>query len=236
MLLKATTKDVIYLIGFNMNKKCIKCKTNITSKWYSGPLCRKCYRKNIYQYKGRPNSVKKCLTCDKHFEDNTYSQNAKYCCKKCYNVKVRNEYVRKKDIHKKCMNCKNIFTANINNKNFCGRKCYMKYYKSTVILSFSEKIKHRLRSRLSKAIHGNYRTGSAVRDLGCSIADLKKHLESKFKCGMSWDNYGQWHIDHVKPLSKFNLTDKKELKKACHYSNLQPLWAKDNLRKGSIDE
>ena len=90
-----------------------------------------------------------------------------------------------------------------------------------------------LRSRLNKAIKKDYKIGSAVRDLGCSIEELKKHLESKFKPGMSWDNYGQWHIDHVKPLSKFDLINYNELKKACHYSNLQPMWAKDNLSKNN---
>jgi len=90
-----------------------------------------------------------------------------------------------------------------------------------------------LRSRLSKAIKNNFKSGSAVRDLGCSIEELKRHLESQFTEGMGWDNYGKWHIDHIKPLSSFNLTKAEELKKACHFSNLQPLWAKDNLKKGN---
>jgi len=95
------------------------------------------------------------------------------------------------------------------------------------------KIARNLRSRLNKAIRGEYKTGSAVRDLGCSIAEFKVYLESKWQDGMNWDNYGQWHIDHIKPLSKFNLTDPEELKKACYYTNLQPMWETDNLRKSS---
>lgn len=88
-----------------------------------------------------------------------------------------------------------------------------------------------LRRRLWKAIKYNQKSGSAIRDLGCSIKELKIYLESKFKAGMSWENYGEWHIDHVKPLSKFNLRNKEEFKKACSYMNLQPLWAKENLSK-----
>jgi len=69
--------------------------------------------------------------------------------------------------------------------------------------------------------------------IGCSIEELIKHLESKFKSGMSWENYGKWHIDHIRPLSKFDLSDENQLKEACHYSNLQPLWAFENLSKGA---
>ena len=91
-----------------------------------------------------------------------------------------------------------------------------------------------LRRRLRCALKGNYKTGSAVKDLGCSIDELKSYLESKFLSGMSWDNYGfyGWHIDHIKPLASFDLTDRKQFLEACHYKNLQPLWAKDNLIKG----
>jgi len=90
-----------------------------------------------------------------------------------------------------------------------------------------------LRTRLRHAIRGNFKSGSAVEDLGCSIDELKSYLESKFLPGMSWDNWSKdgWHIDHIKPLASFDLTDHKQLLEACHYTNLQPLWANDNLSK-----
>lgn len=94
------------------------------------------------------------------------------------------------------------------------------------------RIAKNLRIRLSIAVRKNQKTGSAVRDLGCTIPELKTYLESKFAPGMSWDNYGEWHIDHIKPLCQFNLSEESELKAACHYTNLQPLWASDNLSKG----
>jgi len=90
-----------------------------------------------------------------------------------------------------------------------------------------------LRLRLYHALNHNFKSGSAVRDLGCSISGLKLHLESKFQPDMTWDNYGEWHIDHIKPLSKFDLTDRDQLLEACHYTNLQPLWAEENLKKGN---
>jgi hypothetical protein len=97
------------------------------------------------------------------------------------------------------------------------------------------KLRKNLRARLKVALRGNYKTGSAIRDLGCSVEFLKQYLESKFTPGMTWENYGKrgWHIDHVTALAKFDILNPDELKKAVHYTNLQPLWAIDNLRKGS---
>jgi len=94
------------------------------------------------------------------------------------------------------------------------------------------KIKVNLRGRLYKAVKGLTKIGSAVKDLGCTVEELKNHLENKFTENMSWDNYGKWHIDHIKPLSIFDLEDRTEFRAACHYTNLQPLWAKDNMSKG----
>jgi hypothetical protein len=69
--------------------------------------------------------------------------------------------------------------------------------------------------------------------IGCSPEFLKEYLENQFAEGMSWDNHGQysWHIDHIIPLSSAK-TD-EEIYKLCHYTNLQPLWAEDNLRKSN---
>lgn len=93
------------------------------------------------------------------------------------------------------------------------------------------KLRRLLRDRLRKALKKSYKNGSAVNDLGCSIEFFKEYLESKFLEGMNWSNHGEWHIDHVKPLCLFDLSDREQLLMACHYTNLQPLWAKDNLTK-----
>jgi hypothetical protein len=71
--------------------------------------------------------------------------------------------------------------------------------------------------------------------VGYSIDTLKTHLETQFRNGMSWDNYGKWHIDHIKPISKFKITDVhcQEFKECWALSNLQPLWATDNIKKGA---
>ena len=101
--------------------------------------------------------------------------------------------------------------------------------------NIQHRLKQILRERMRKAFKRNQKTGSAVKDLGCSIEQLKKHLESKFLPNMTWTNYGPdgWHIDHIIPLTKFNLSDRNEFLKACHYTNLQPLWAIDNIKKSN---
>lgn len=89
-----------------------------------------------------------------------------------------------------------------------------------------------LRTRISNFLKGvGEKQGSAVKDLGCSIEEFKLHLESKFIEGMSWENKGKWHVDHIIPLCKFDLSKRDDFLKACHYTNMQPLWAIDNLRK-----
>ena len=116
-----------------------------------------------------------------------------------------------------------------------NREYFNSYVKERKRVDVNFKLGMYLRSRTHKAIVRGQRGGSAVQDLGCSIEELKTYLESKFQPGMTWDSYGHkgWHIDHITPLCSFNLTDPEQFKKACHYTNLQPLWAKDNLSKGS---
>jgi hypothetical protein len=88
---------------------------------------------------------------------------------------------------------------------------------------------------MRNAIKFGYKSGSAVKDLGCSIEECKKYIESQFKESMTWENWGVygWHLDHKIPLDSFDLTDREQFLKACHYTNLQPLWAKENLSKGN---
>lgn len=68
--------------------------------------------------------------------------------------------------------------------------------------------------------------------LGCNFEQAKLHIESLFKDGMNWSNHGEWHIDHIKPLSLAKTNE--DVIKLCHYTNLQPLWAIDNLIKGKV--
>jgi len=110
------------------------------------------------------------------------------------------------------------------------RRYYREYKKNRYHKDLDFKIRCLLRSRVVNSLRFG-RNGSAMKDLGCSLQTLRHHLESKFQPGMSWNNHGEWHIDHVKPLASFDLSDRGDFLKAVHYTNLQPLWAKDNLIK-----
>ena len=92
-----------------------------------------------------------------------------------------------------------------------------------------------LRRRVSLALNGLNKSKSTIELLGCTIDEFKIYISNKFDSQMSWDNYGiyGWHIDHIIPCSSFDLTDPKQQKICFHYTNLQPLWAIDNLKKGN---
>jgi len=96
------------------------------------------------------------------------------------------------------------------------------------------RIKERLRSYLSRSIKGLIQKNSKTEKIvGTSFKNLVSYLEKQFKPGMTLSNYGKWHIDHIKPVSKFDLTKPGELEKCFHYSNLQPMWARDNIIKSN---
>ena len=94
-------------------------------------------------------------------------------------------------------------------------------------------VTRRLRDRLREITVGQMRSKRVAELVGCSPSELKAHIESLFLAGMSWDNRSEWHIDHKRPCSSFDLTDPKQVAACFHYSNLQPLWALDNLRKAA---
>jgi hypothetical protein len=110
------------------------------------------------------------------------------------------------------------------------------YYNTRYNQDMNFKLKSRLRHRVRMALKGNVKSGSAVQDLGCSIEFLKQYIESKFTEGMTWDNWGKvWQLDHIQALYKFDLTDREQLLKACHYTNLQPLIIEAHRKKTRTD-
>ena len=155
-------------------------------------------------------------------------------CSKCELEKSVTQFQKcsshKDGLRSQCVDCVAMYY--VNNRKEIYKKCALKRESNP-----NYRLAINLRNRLNMAIRNNQKVGSAVRDLGCSIEFLKQYLESKFLSGMTWDNYGfgddKWHIDHVIPLSNFDLTDRDQFLKACYYTNLQPLWQPKNFSKGS---
>jgi hypothetical protein len=110
-----------------------------------------------------------------------------------------------------------------------SRKWWADSRKNDPFMRAADSIRGRCREIFK--IMGKQKSKKSTEILGASFSEVKKHLESKFIGNMSWDNYGKWHIDHIIPLSC--ATTEEGLIKLCHYTNLQPLWAYDNLSKGN---
>jgi hypothetical protein len=118
------------------------------------------------------------------------------------------------------------------------RKGQTDYERKHRAKSFQRRLSCIVRNQLTNALRGRERYGSLFELMGCTLDDLKSHLEKQFDFGMSWSNFGRgrgrWGIDHIKPLAAHDLTIIDEQKKAFHFSNLCPLWHDENSRKGSL--
>lgn len=96
------------------------------------------------------------------------------------------------------------------------------------------RIAETLRARMQGALNGTCKSARTMKLVGCTIKFLMEYLEAQFLPGMSWENYGsKWHVDHSQPCSSFDLTDPAQQRQCFHYSNLQPMWAADNISKGA---
>ena len=91
-----------------------------------------------------------------------------------------------------------------------------------------------LRWRVCSILKGHMKAAKTMDLIGCTKQDLMVHLQNQFRPGMSWNNYGPvWHVDHIKPLIRFRMEEESEQRKAFHYTNLQPLFALENILKSS---
>jgi hypothetical protein len=244
-----------------MNKICILCnKKHLITNFYKENRakdglkseCIECFKKRRKKY-----IDKKRKYLDTLYIDNVFLSESKECIK-CKNIKKRKEFPKssqhKDGHHPYCKLCCCLVSKEKRNYNIIEwrekhREQQQVWRKNNKIkVSKSKKkwkinrrkrdpifrLKESLCARLRLALHGKTKSKSTLELLGCSIDDLKDRLESKFYANMSWENYGSyWHIDHIRPCASFNLQNEEEQKICFHYSNLQPLTAKDNIIKGA---
>lgn len=174
--------------------------------------------------------MKQCSKCQKHKEATDFHKNGctpdglNHICKLC-----------RKNYAKYWYQARYIKKSQIPNLTQDKQLYYREYHRKRRQTDINYKLLYNLRIRLRSALKQNAKTGTTLQFLGCSIDKFKTHLESKFQPGMTWENYGYkgWHLDHIRPLSSFDLTDTEQLRHAAHYTNIQPLWAIDNLKKGA---
>lgn len=97
--------------------------------------------------------------------------------------------------------------------------------------SIQDRLARRARERVRRHLRAHGVTERASFSLGCTPTALVAHIEAQFGPGMTWENRGQWEVDHILPLAAFDLTDPRQRAWACHYTNLQPLWSAENRAK-----
>ena len=174
-------------------------------------------------------------------------------CPKCSTIQPISEFhknkMNKDGYVNRCKNCRNKDTLKFYNQHsekikeasFLYRlnnkekilKYKRKYRYNREQTDILYKLKRRLRNRLYYALKKtSWKKDTHFSEyIGCSLEDLKNSLEIQFEDGMTWDNYGEWEIDHIIPLSSAKTPE--ELYKLCHHTNLQPLWAEDNRKKSN---
>ena len=200
--------------------------------------------------KGEFNMNKICNVCgiEKNINDFSKLNNKpSYRCKKClseYNkmyYKKNQEKLKQQTQKFRDENPEYMKSWRENNQNKVKKQKRSWLEKNRVFINEKErnkrkinhayKIKKNLRRRVNQVITRNNKSDSTMKLIGCSIYELLQHLEKQFTDGMNWQNYGKWHIDHIIPCSSFDLTDVEQQKRCFNYTNLQPLWAIDNIRK-----
>lgn len=186
---------------------------------------------------------KRCTKCKIIKDLNSFSpqklgyKGIKSQCKKCdreydKNFQKQTNYRSKRDKTDKSKEYRKKYI--IENKDW-WRKYEREYRFERRQTDMFFRIKGNLSSRLSDLINERNFSKNTLELIGCSREKFLQHIESQFNNGMNWENYGikGWHIDHIIPLSLYDLTNENEVKKACNYLNLQPLWWYDNLEKSN---
>lgn len=203
-------------------------------------ICRKCQQElpatSEYFHKhksGKYGLLSRCRSCTREYGKNHYQKNRE---KRLYEIKKYQKENREKRLNSmKKYRKENRHKISESNKKY--QKNNRRQISQRKLARYHTDINLKLRNNLSARIRNFIRKNGkcTIELIGCSVDKLKHHLEKQFTPGMSWDNYGLhgWHIDHIMPCNSFDLTDPEQQKKCFHYTNLQPLWAIDNLKKGS---
>lgn len=211
--------------------------------------CNECYREN--SRKRYANNSKKYIDRNKKYyelnKDRINAYRKEWDIKNAEHVlqKRKQRYANKSDeikakrkeyYYKNKQKCIESVNNYISNNLLKVRQRQRDHHRKKKSTDASYSILKVLRTRINAALKNKAKKAYKTKELvGCDMATLIKHLESLFLDGMNWDNYGLkgWHVDHIIPCASFDFTDIEQQKKCFHYTNLQPLWWHDNLKKSS---
>lgn len=174
-----------------------------------------------------------CKDCVKEYHQNSREKIAEY--QKQYQRGNRAKLYRKARQYRRD-NCEKITEREkrYRRDNYEKIAEYQRQYERTRRASDPAfRLSKNLRARVRHALNGKSKSAATMELLGCDVEFLKQHLQSQFTDGMTWENQGQWHVDHIKPCASFDLSKPEQQRECFHYSNLRPLWAEDNMRKGA---
>lgn len=219
------------LTEFNKSKQnkdgyrntCTKCRIEINKEWINKN------KNKVKEYK------EKWLYNNKEYRKNYYQNNKEI-------ITIKNKKWVNKNKDKVKENKKNYYQNNKNKwKNIIRTKEQIELRNKTISIWTKNKkktdplfkLKCNIRTNIGGAIkrQGYTKKTKTFQLLGCTYEEFKEHLEKQFTKGMTWDNYGKWHLDHIYPVSLAK--DEEELIRLNHYTNFQPLWAIDNHKKSN---
>ena len=179
----------------------------------------------------KPNMVKTCSKClaakplSEFNKDRAAKDGLRYNCSDCHGKHNRKAYLSLSDEMKSAKRAKRSQWGALNRDRINARR-------NKRTLSPQARKRRNASRHLNHLINGAS-PGKFIKLVGCTSDEFKAHLKSKFKPGMTLENHGEWHIDHIIPLSAFDPFDPEQWVKANHYSNIQALWAIENMKKGS---
>jgi hypothetical protein len=187
--------------------------------------CIECHRK-----KDRERNIKTGKNSFKLLKIKKLFENGLKNCPKCNNIKKLDEFANQKDkVSGKQSHCKNCVKEN-KDKDYINNYVN-KRLKEDCVFNFKFKTRNLIRSSFKRNKNYYIKSLSTEKILGCSVDYFRNYIFLQFKKNMSFENYGQWHLDHIYPVSLAK--DEEEVIRLNHYTNFQPLWAKDNLKKGN---
>ena len=206
-------------------KKCVKCNIEKTIEYYGN-------------HKGTKDGLKyACKTCTKEYQRNydaIYSvKNKEDIIEKNRKLYIKNAEIIKAKRKEYALNNKEKIKQYLKKTVESRNKTAREYTKNKRLVNPLFKLSCNIRNLIAISLKnkGYTKKSKTNKYLGCSYDVFKDYLENKFTIGMTWENQGKWHLDHIYPVSLAK--DEEELIKLNHYTNFQPLWAIDNIRKSN---